>query len=233
MHFAVISGGTTSTDGVRDRTLPRWYFHNPLRRWLADPGRLLALCGPDQGSVVADLGAGGGFFFSELSRRIGATGRIYAVDIDERALSVARGIADDLEIADRVEFVHASAASVPTIPSSSVDYVLSHGVLCCLAEKERAVGEMWRMLRPGGRALVTFVTIGPRWTRRGSVLRTSDSRFRQLLSRRPWEVTPGPARPFSRRYILRKPDHSPVATESIEEDVQSRFALTASVPERP
>ena len=224
---------TVSIPPVRDRTLPTWYFDNPFRRWLTSPGRLLDVCGPERGNVVADLGAGGGFFLAELSRRVGPTGRIYAVDIDEAALSMARGIADDLGIAGRVEFVHASAASVPAIPSSSVEYVLSNGVLCCLAQKERAVGEMWRILKPGGRALVTFVTIGPRWTRRGKVLRTSDSRFRQLVSQHSWEVIPGRARPFSRRYILRKPNDSPVAPESVGEAFPSRFALAASAPERP
>ncbi len=213
---------------VPDRTFPSWFFDHPLRRWFTSPSGLINLCGPERGDVVADLGAGGGFFFSELSRRIGSTGRIYAVDIDEAALSMARGIAEGLGIADRVEFVHASAASVPTIPSSTVDYVLSNGTLCCLVEKERAVDEMWRILRPGGRALVTFVTLGPRWTRRGRVLRTSDSTFRRLLSQRPWEVVPGRMRPFSRRYILRKPEHSPGATESVEEGFQPRLALGAS-----
>ncbi len=193
-----------STLGVRDRTLPTWFFHNPLRRWFKKPGRLIDFCPPRPGDVVADLGAGGGFFLAELSRRIGVAGRIYAVDLDDDALSLARQVATTLEVTDRVEFIHCSAASVPSIPSGSVDYILSNGLLCCLVDKERAMEEMWRILKPGGRALVTFVTIGPGLTSRGRALRTSERRFRELLSRRSWEVIPGKAKPFSRRFILRK-----------------------------
>ena len=109
-----------------------------------------------------------------------------------------------MEVTDRVEFIHSSAASVPCIPSGGVDYILSNGLLCCLIDKERAMEEMWRILKPGGRALVTFVTIGPRFTARGRALRTSERRFRELLSRRSWEVIPSKAKPFSRRFLLRK-----------------------------
>ena len=154
--------------------------------------------------MVADLGAGGGFFLAELSRRIGLAGRIYAVDLDDDALSLARRVATTLEVMDQVEFIHGSAASVPSSPSGGVDYILSNGLLCCLMDKERAMEEMWRILKPGGRAVVTFVTIGPRFTARGRALRTSERRFRELLSRRSWEVIPGKAKPFSRRFILRK-----------------------------
>ena len=193
-----------SSSGVGDRTLPTWFFHNPLRRWFKKPARLIDSCPPRPADVVADLGAGGGFFLKELSRRVGSGGRIYAVDLDDAALSVARQVATTLGVADRVGFIHSSAASVPSIPSGGVDYILSNGLLCCLVDKERAMEEMWRILRPGGCALVTFVTVGPRLTTRGRALRTSDRRFRELLSRRSWEVISVKARPFSRRYILRK-----------------------------
>ena len=171
-----------STSGVRDRTLPSWFFHNRLRRWFKRPGRLIDFCPPKPGDVVADLGAGGGFFLAELSRRVGSAGRIYAADIDDGALSVARRVATTLEVTDRAEFIHSSAASVPSIPSAGVDYILSNRLLCCLIDKERAMEEMRRILKQGGCAVVTFVTIGPRWTARGRALRTSERRFRELLS---------------------------------------------------
>lgn len=201
---------------VRDRTLPTWYFRNPLRRWLVDPGRLLDTCGPNPGDAVADLGAGGGFFLPELLERVGPMGRVYAVDIDEAAISEARAIGQSLRTTDRIEFVPATAAFVPSIPMSGIDFVLSNGLLCCLLEKERAVEEMWRVLKPGGRALVTFTTIGPRWTRRGRALRTSDSRFHELLSRRPWEVVLRKPRPLHRRYVLRKPSELPYGAAPVE-----------------
>ncbi len=192
--------------GIPDRTVPHWCFSNFLRRRLVRPERLLDFCGPKAEDVVADLGGGGGFFLSELTRRIGPSGRIYEVDIDESALSVAREAARALGVFDHVEFVRASAASIPSIPSAGVDYVLAHGLLCCLRDKEGAVREMGRILKPGGRALVTFVTIGPRWTARGRALRLSDGRFEGLIAGHSWELTRGRRGPFSRRFILKKPE---------------------------
>lgn len=195
---------TMSASKISDRTLPAWYFHNPIRRLLRKPGLLLDSYGPSTGDVVADLGAGGGFFLTELSRRIGPSGRIYAVDVDAAALDVARGVSGSPGLSIPIEFVHGSAASASRIPSGGVDYVLSHGLLCCLVEKERAFEEMWRILKPGGRALVTFVTIGPRFTTRGRAVQMTDERFRELVGRRPWQVSLLRKGLLARRYALTK-----------------------------
>jgi ubiquinone/menaquinone biosynthesis C-methylase UbiE len=190
---------------VGDRTFPTWSFRNPLRRATAKPGRLLDFCGPATGETVADLGAGAGYFLEELRRRVGPSGRVYQVDIDPRALAAAQRLAESPEVAAPVEFVHASAASVPAIASSSVDYVLANGLLCCLVDKEGAVGEIWRILRPGGRALVTFQTLSRGWTARGRALRLTDARFADLIGAQPWIVVAGRRSLFRRAYRLTKP----------------------------
>ena len=196
--------GTKSAGRVSDRTLPGWYFHCPLRRLLGKPSRRLDYCGPAMGDVVADLGAGGGYFLAELGGRIGPSGRIYAVDVDQAALDVARGTSRFLPCPVPTEFVHASAGSVPQIPSGNVDFVLANGLLCCTVDKKSAIDEMWRILRPGGRALVTFVTIGPRFTARGRAVRMTDGGFRELLGTHPWWTTEVGASMLSRRYGLTK-----------------------------
>lgn len=186
-----------------DRTFPTWSFRNPLRRAAVKPASLLEVCGPADGETVADLGAGSGYFLEELRRRIGPHGRVYEVDIDARALDLARRLL--VPAGAPVEFVHASAASVPEIPDGSVDFVLANGLLCCLVDKAGAVDEIWRVLRAGGRALVTFRTLAPGWTRRGRALRLTDEGFRALARRQPWVVTAGPRRRFDRIYRLDRP----------------------------
>lgn len=156
------------------------------------------------GDVVADLGAGGGYFLAELGRRIGPSGRIYAVDIDQAALDVAQETSRSLPASVPTEFVRASAGSVPQIPSGSVDFVLTNGLLCCMVDKKSTIDEMWRILRPGGRALVTFVTIGPRFTARGRAVRMTDGGFRELLDTHPWRTTATGTGLLSRRYALTK-----------------------------
>src|SRR5688500_164723 len=47
---------------------------------------VLKAMGAKPGAVVADIGAGGGFFTARLSRAVGKSGRVYAVDVSARAL---------------------------------------------------------------------------------------------------------------------------------------------------
>src|SRR6187401_1281277 len=51
---------------------------------------IFAAMGVAEGSVVADIGAGGGYFTARLSKAVGATGRVYAVDVSSSALTGLR-----------------------------------------------------------------------------------------------------------------------------------------------
>ena len=188
---------------IADRTFPTWVFRSPLRRAMVRPAALLDFCGPTPGETVVDLGAGSGYFLDELTRRVGRTGRIYEVDVDARALALGQRLLP--AGGPSVDFVHASAASVRELPSGRADFVLAHGLLCCLVDKAGAMGEIWRVLRPGGRALVTFETLTPAWTRRGRALRLTDRRFRALVAEHPWRLTGGPRRRWSKVYRLDRP----------------------------
>jgi len=54
------------------------------------PGRIMDALGVGEGSVVADLGAGGGWFTIRLARRVGPNGRVYAEDINRLMLEAAK-----------------------------------------------------------------------------------------------------------------------------------------------
>ncbi len=99
---------------------------------------------------VADVGAGAGHYAEFLARR-GCT--IELVDVSERLLDAAR---DRLTRAglDRsiAGIYHASAVALP-LPDASFDAVLFLGPLYHLRdpeERQRAVDEAWRVLKPGG-----------------------------------------------------------------------------------
>jgi ubiquinone/menaquinone biosynthesis C-methylase UbiE len=190
---------------ITDRTFPPWVFHHPVRRLLTRAGPLVEFCGPRTGETVADLGAGGGYFLAELRRRVGPHSTIYEVDIDPAALDRARVAAKDAGGGSSTEFLCTSAASVPQIPDGSVDLVIANGLLCCLADKAGALEEAWRILKPGGRALVTFQTLSRGWTARGRALRLTDRQFVDLVRRRRGRVLEGRRRPFGRVYRLEKP----------------------------
>ncbi|EQD72374.1 Methyltransferase type 11 domain protein [mine drainage metagenome] len=171
-----------------------------MRRWLTT-------CGVRPGQTVADLGAGTGILLPWVLDRVGDSGTVWMVDIDPQNLMAARlGLGGTARFADRVRWLVRSAADLPEIPTGSVDLAVSFGLLCCMAEKERAVDEMYRILKPGGRALVNFHCLDLPISERARALRMTRERWRQLRSRAPWEPVPGLSRGrWIHTECLRKP----------------------------
>ncbi|HZY92276.1 MAG TPA: class I SAM-dependent methyltransferase, partial [Thermoplasmata archaeon] len=177
-------------------------------RWFAPARHDVAVLGPTEGETVVDLGAGVGFHGPETLARLGPHGTLYLVDVDRRNLEIARArISGDT----RVRCVVASAANVETVPSQSVDRILFSLALCCLVEKEAAMDEVWRMLKPGGRALVTY----PRWRapwKRGPSLRVTSAHWRGLVARHPWELVSERTGWAVVRHLLERPRSAPETT---------------------
>lgn len=200
-----MSGGTSigaALPVVEDRRCRAGPLDNPLRRWLAPPGRELDPLGLRPDMVVADLGAGVGYFARDTLDRIGPDGHLDLVDIDPENLAIARQrIGDDRRVTVRT----ASAAHVPEIPASSVDRVLLSLVLCCLVDKAGALETAWRILRPGGRAIVTYPRRGLPRLARGPSLRIGPGGWIDLVGRRPWRELPSPRGWFVHRHLLEKP----------------------------
>lgn len=84
---------------------PRWIGYLPtcpLRRVLADPARILAPY-VREGMTVVEPGPGMGFFTLELARRVGASGRVVAVDIQPRMIAGLTRRAARARLLDRIE----------------------------------------------------------------------------------------------------------------------------------
>jgi ubiquinone/menaquinone biosynthesis C-methylase UbiE len=190
----------------RDRRCWARGLDNRLRRRWAPPRTEVDLLEPTLGDTVADLGAGPGYFETELLARIGPQGRLDLVDIDEENLEIARRrFPGD----PRVSVLVGSAASVPGIPSESVDRVLMSLVLCCLRDKSGALAEAWRILRPGGRAVVTYPRPGPlRRFRRHSLAMTA-SLWSSLVAQRPWIRRTDASGWWVVRHVLERPRTAP------------------------
>ncbi|GAB6947522.1 hypothetical protein JCM16161A_16520 [Vulcanisaeta sp. JCM 16161] len=99
------------------------------------------------GMVIADLGCGDGYycnFFKDYASRL------YCVDIDETAIEeVRRRFGNYRNIVVLNEDV-----SHTSIPSSSVDLAFMSNVFHDIEDKETAVREVSRILKPGGRLLI-------------------------------------------------------------------------------
>jgi ubiquinone/menaquinone biosynthesis C-methylase UbiE len=152
-----------------------------------------------------DLGAGVGFLTRTLLDRIGPDGTVDFVEPDPRNFARARNRwASDR----RVKLLLASAAQIPTIPDRSVDRVVASLVLCCMVDKGGALNEAWRVLRPGGLALISYPE------RRGhhrivpGSLRMNPDLWALLVAQHPWTVLSSQRRRIIRRQVLLKPINS-------------------------
>jgi len=110
------------------------------------------------GATVVDIGSGAGTDLLLAARRVGPSGRAIGVDMTEAMRQRARQGAAACGLA-HVEVRDGDATRLP-IENASVDIVISNGVLNLVPEKERAVAEIARVLRPGGRVQIGDIIIG-------------------------------------------------------------------------
>ncbi|HEX6391785.1 MAG TPA: arsenite methyltransferase [Solirubrobacteraceae bacterium] len=107
------------------------------------------------GETVLDLGSGAGADVLISARRVGPSGRAYGLDMTDEMLALARANAAAAG-AENVEFLKGYIEEIP-LPDASVDVVISNCVINLAADKRRVLGEVARVLRPGGRFAVSDV----------------------------------------------------------------------------
>ncbi len=102
------------------------------------------------GERVIDIGCGPGFYVAELLEEVGAEGSVLGVDAAEAMLAVA---AKRSEGHANASFEMADATSLPAT-DGSFDAALSVQVMEYVADVGDALGEIHRVLRPGGRVVI-------------------------------------------------------------------------------
>lgn len=120
------------------------------------PEEVVAALGLRPGDRVADLGAGGGYFTFRLADAVGASGRVFAVDVDEGLLGYVAERARD-EGRANVEAVLA-AYDAPRIPSPGVDLVFTCNTYHHIEDRSAYFARVRTALRPGGRVAVVDFT---------------------------------------------------------------------------
>jgi demethylmenaquinone methyltransferase/2-methoxy-6-polyprenyl-1,4-benzoquinol methylase len=109
--------------------------------------------GVGPGDRVLDLAGGTGDIAALMSKKVGATGRVVLSDINEAMLNVGRQRLEDQGIVGNVRYAIANAEKLP-FDSGQFDAVTIAFGLRNVTDKDAALGEMHRVLRPGGKVLI-------------------------------------------------------------------------------
>ena len=127
-------------------------FDDPERDAWQKPGEVVAALGLRPGDVVADVGAGTGYFNPYWSRAVGSGGAVLAVDVEPRLVAHLRDRAEREGTRNVVPIL--GSADDPRLPPGAVDVAVLVNTYHHIDRRRDYFRRFGRFLAPGGRLVI-------------------------------------------------------------------------------
>ncbi len=124
------------------------FLEDPARDAYQKPDQVLRALALREGEVVADIGAGSGYFTVRFARAVGERGRVYAVDISPEMIRYLNHRIRDEGLHNVVTVL--SDPDDPLLPDASIDRFVIVDTWHHIEDKTRYLSLLKRMLKPGG-----------------------------------------------------------------------------------
>jgi len=127
-------------------------LEDPKRDAYQKPQEVMTALGIKPGEVIADIGAGSGYFTFRLAHHVGSKGKIYAVDVSpDMILHINRRIRE-LNVSNIVSVL--SDPDDPLLPDHSIDRFFFSASWHHIENQTKYLALLKRMLKPGGEVVM-------------------------------------------------------------------------------
>ncbi|MBL7203904.1 MAG: methyltransferase domain-containing protein [Desulfobacteraceae bacterium] len=129
-----------------------WYLESEDRYRWQKPDQVIEALELSEGDIIADIGAGGGYFTEKFSKRVGKSGHVYAVDVQDIMITLLKERVNKDKL-DNVTVIK-GRFETPMLPSKSVDIAFFSSVYKEISERIEYMKEVRKSLKRDGRVAI-------------------------------------------------------------------------------